>query len=81
MFLPVVKIAGLFHPLVASAYLKRDSHGNTLVIETNFDAETEEERKEALDSLLVDLGRLIEEVEGEVLNLDTVDIRMNETTH
>jgi hypothetical protein len=72
----VIKIEGLSHPLIGSAYLKKDRKGNTLIIETKFQGRDDR----SLDSLLVDLGDLVDGMKEESILLDRVDIRMN-TAH
>ncbi len=81
MFLTITELEGLLHPLIESAYLKRNCQGNTLIIETNFSSHPQQRRRDALETLLTDLGNLIEEVENDVMHLDLIDIRMGTTTY
>jgi len=73
MQLAVKKIESFVHPLIQSAYLKRNDQGNTLIIETNFDFSND---SDPLDSLLADLDGLLHDAESDnVTRLDYIDIR------
>lgn len=77
MFASTTKIEGLSHPLINSAYCKKDYWGSTLIIDTNFSNENRELRNEALNVLLADLQGLIDHVESNTTRFDTIDIRLN----
>ncbi len=77
MFSKTIKINGLSHPLVSSAYFKKDYWGNTLIIDTNFSNENKDLRDAGLNTLLGDLKKLIDHAEANITHFDTIDIRMN----
>lgn len=72
------------HPLVRSIYMKKDYHldrdaDNILVIETNFEQQTNGNDTDNFDSylvdLLIDLQDLKDQAEKEIGAVDRVDIR------
>jgi hypothetical protein len=77
MFSKTIKIDGLSHPLISSAYFKKDYWGNTLIIDTNFSNENKDLRDAGLNILLGDLKELIDHIESNVVHFDTIDIRLN----
>ncbi len=77
MFSTTTKIDGISHPLVSSAYYKKDFWGNTLIIDTNFSNENKDLRDSGLNIFLSDLKGLIDHIEKDAVHFDTIDIRLN----
>lgn len=77
MFSTTKKIDGISHPLVSSAYYKKDFWGNTLIIDTNFSNENKDLRDSGLNIFLSDLKGLIDHIENDAVHFDTIDIRLN----